>query len=171
MKISGVDGLVIPLALQQDTDPFQIISDILGSPLLRITGQLLILLVIVFWLALVYWTYSDARRRGSVAILWGIVAVIFPFVGTFVYLIVRPPEMLAESRERELELAYLERELRSRVNLCPNCRNMVENDYLICPVCNWELKKSCINCEKPISMEWETCPYCSTDQRSGKKLI
>ncbi|WP_119068230.1 zinc ribbon domain-containing protein [Rubrobacter indicoceani] len=157
--------------LQQDTDPFQIISDVLGSPLLRIAGQLLVLLVIVFWLALVYWTYADAQRRGSVSILWGIVAVVFPFVGTLVYLIVRPPEMLSESRERELELAYLERELRTRVVLCPNCRNTVESDFLLCPVCNWELKKSCTNCERPINMEWETCPYCSTDQRSGEKLI
>lgn len=159
------------LLFQQDADPFQIISDILASPVLRISGQLLALFVIVLWLACVYWTYTDARRRGSISILWGIVAVVFPFLGTIVYLIVRPPELLAESRERELELAYLERELRTRVTLCPNCRNMVENDFLICPVCNWELKKSCSNCEKPINMEWETCPYCSTDQRSGKKLI
>ncbi len=159
------------LLFQQDADPFQIISDFLGSPLLRIVGQLIVLFIIILWLACVYWTYADASRRGSLSILWGVVAVIFPFLGTLVYLIVRPPELLAESRERELELAYLERELRTRVTLCPNCRNMVENDYLICPVCNWELKKSCFNCERPINMEWETCPYCSTDQRSGKKLI
>lgn len=159
------------LLLQQDVDPFRIISDFLSSSFLRIAGQLLLLLVIILWLALVYWTYTDAGRRGSISILWGIVAVVFPFIGTLIYLIVRPPEYLADSRERELELAYLERELRSRITLCPNCRNMVENDYLICPVCNWDLKKPCVNCERPLSMEWDTCPYCGTDQRSGKKLI
>lgn len=161
----------MPIALlQQDTDPFQFISDFLGSPLIRITGQLLLLLAIVLWLALVYWTYTDARRRGTVAVLWGVVAVLFPFVGTLVYLIVRPPEYELDARERELELAVLERELRSRTLLCPNCRSLVEREYLICPECNWELKKPCIECERPMEMKWETCPYCGTDQQSGKKM-
>jgi RNA polymerase subunit RPABC4/transcription elongation factor Spt4 len=103
--------------------------------------------------------------------LWGLVAVIFPYVGTLIYLIVRPHEYLDESRERELETAVLERELRDSVLLCPNCRNMVEKDYLICPTCQWELKKSCVNCDRPLNMEWETCPYCATNQRSGKTTI
>jgi RNA polymerase subunit RPABC4/transcription elongation factor Spt4 len=154
----------------QDTDPFQVITNFLESPVLRIGGQLVLLLFVVLWIALVYWTYTDADRRGAFSILWGIVAVIFPYVGTLVYLIVRPPEYLAESRERELELAVLERELRNNIHLCPNCRNMVEKDFLVCPVCNWELKKACVSCERPMNMEWETCPYCGTDQRSGKKI-
>ena len=156
--------------LQQDADPFRIISDFLNSPILRIAGQLLLLLVVIFWLALVYWTYSDAARRGSLKFLWGLVAIIFPFVGTLIYLIVRPPEYVLESRERELELAVLERELRSRVLLCPNCRALVERDYLICPECNWELKKSCMNCEKPLELGWGTCPYCGTKQQTGEKI-
>lgn len=154
----------------RDSDPFQIITNFLESPVLRIGGQLVLLLFVALWIALVYWTYTDANRRGALSILWGIVAVIFPYVGTLIYLIVRPPEYLAESRERELELAVLERELRSNIHLCPNCRNLVEKDFLICPVCNWELKKPCVNCERPMNMEWETCPYCGTDQRSGKKI-
>ena len=161
----------VALILQaQDSDPFQVISDFLGSPVLRIAGQLVLLLFVVLWVALVYWTYTDASRRGATSLLWGIVAVIFPYVGTLIYLIVRPPEYMVESRERELELAVLERELRENIHLCPNCRNLIENDFLICPVCNWELKKPCVNCEKPLKMEWETCPFCATDQRSGKKL-
>lgn len=160
----------LALLLQQDSDPFQIISDFLGSPILRIAGQLLILLTIILWLALVYWTYTDARRRGSLAILWGIIAVIFPFLGTLVYLIVRPPEYELDARERELELAVLERELRSRALHCPNCRALVEKDYLICPECHLELKKPCVECEKPLDNSWETCPYCGTDQQTGKKM-
>jgi RNA polymerase subunit RPABC4/transcription elongation factor Spt4 len=158
------------LALQQDPDPFQIISDFLESPILRISGQLVLLLFVVLWVSLVYWTYTDASRRGAVSLLWGFVAFIFPFFGTLVYLIVRPHEYLEESRERELELAVLERELRNSVHLCPNCRNMIERDYLICPSCTWELKKACINCDKPLNMEWGMCPYCGIDQRSGKSI-
>lgn len=156
--------------LQQDPNPFQIISDFLSSPVIRIAGQLLLLLTVILWLALVYWTYADARRRGTVAILWAIVAVIFPFLGTLIYLIVRPPEYELEARNRELEVAVLERELRSRVLLCPNCRAFVERDYLICPECNWELKKPCVECERPLEQGWRTCPYCGTDQETGKKM-
>ena len=154
----------------QDADPFEVITNFLESPILRIAGQLVLLLFIILWIALVYWTFTDAGRRGAMSIFWGIVAVIFPYLGTLIYLIVRPPEYLAESRERELELAVLERELRNNIHLCPNCRNLVEKDYIICPVCNWELKRPCVNCERPMNMEWETCPYCGTDQRTGKKM-
>ena len=52
------------LAFQQDPDPFQIISSFLESPILRISGQLVLLLFIVLWVSLVYWTYADASRRG-----------------------------------------------------------------------------------------------------------
>ncbi len=156
--------------LLQDSDPFQVISNFLDSPILRISGQLVVLLFVVVWIALVYWTYTDAGRRGATSVLWGIVAVVFPYVGTSIYLIVRPPEYLDESRERELEMAVLERELRNNTLLCPNCRNLVEKEFLICPMCAWELKKPCINCERPLNQEWGLCPYCGTDQRSGKKM-
>ncbi len=79
--------------LLQDSDPFQIISNFLDSPILRISGQLIVLLFVVLWIALVYWTYTDAGRRGATRVLWGIVAVIFPYVGTLIYLIVRPPRV------------------------------------------------------------------------------
>jgi RNA polymerase subunit RPABC4/transcription elongation factor Spt4 len=156
--------------LLQGSDPFQVISNFLDSPILRISGQLVVLLFVVLWVALVYWTYTDAGRRGATSLLWGIVAVVFPYVGTLIYLIVRPPEYLDESRERELETAVLERELRNNTLLCPNCRNLVEKEFLICPTCAWELKKPCINCDRPLNQEWGLCPYCGTDQRSGKKM-
>ena len=86
------------LFAQQDPDPFRIITEFLASPVLRITAQLILLLFVVVWVALVYWTYTDAGRRGATSVLWGIVAVILPYLGTLIYLIVRPPEFLDESR-------------------------------------------------------------------------
>jgi len=64
--------------------------------------DLLILFLVVVWLALVYWTYADARRRISDPMLIGCAtaASLFPFVGTLVYMIVRPPEYLDDVRER-----------------------------------------------------------------------
>src|ERR671926_1917027 len=73
---------------------------------LNLVVNLLVLFLVVIWLALVYWTYSDARRRIADPMLVGCatVASFFPFVGTIVYMIVRPPEYLDDVRERELEL-------------------------------------------------------------------
>ena len=156
------------LALQ-GVDPFQIVSDVLSSTALRIAVVSMLVVLVVMWLALVYWTYADASRRGAWKILWGAVAVIFPFVGTLVYLIVRPPEYVMDQRERELELAVLERDLRERVNQCPNCRAVVEKDFLMCPECGWELKQPCENCNRPLSLRWNVCPYCETEQDAARQ--
>lgn len=155
--------------MQQGVDPFQIISDVLSSTALRVAVISFLVLMAVLWLALVYWTYADASRRGSWRVLWGVVAVIFPFVGTLLYLIVRPPEYELDRRERELELAVLERDLRERVNQCPNCRSVVERDFLVCPECGWDLKRPCDSCQRPLSLRWSICPYCETEQDATRQ--
>ncbi len=150
--------------LQSGPDPFEAISEILNSPYVRIGLWLVASFFVVLWLSLAYWTFIDADRRGTVRSFWGGVALAFPFLGTLIYLIVRPPEYLLDARERELDLAVLERELKHRVDLCPNCRSVVEKEYLLCPECTWHLKKLCKNCRKPLELSWGTCPYCATTQ-------
>ena len=80
---------------------------------LNLAVNLLILFLVVIWLALVYWTYADARRRiaDGLLVACATAASLFPFVGTVVYLIVRPPEYLDDVRERELEIAAAEARL------------------------------------------------------------
>ena len=74
---------------------------------LNLAVNLLLLFLVVIWLALVYWTWADARRRIADPMLVGCAtaAALFPFIGTIIYLIVRPPEFLDDVRERELEMA------------------------------------------------------------------
>jgi len=160
---------VMPVLLQQDPDPFEIINNVLESNILSTALQVVGVLIIVLWLALVYWTFADALRRGATSWFWGAFALLLPFLGTLIYLIVRPPEYALDARERELELAVLEREVR-RTNVCPNCRNLVEKDYLVCPECGWELKKPCENCERPLELKWSLCPYCGTEQKGSKRI-
>jgi hypothetical protein len=149
------------LLQEEDRDLFRTINDFLNSPVLAIGFRVVLLCFVVLWLALAYWTFADAGRRGTVRFFWGAGALLVPFLGTLIYLIVRPPEYLLDSRERELELAVLERELRQRVNLCPSCRSVVEKEYLLCPECGWDLKKPCETCQKPLNLGWSTCPYCA----------
>src|ERR1700760_1006285 len=128
--------------------------------------DLLILFLVVIWLALVYWTYADARRRLSDPWIIGsaTVASLFPFVGTLVYLIVRPPEYLDDVRERELEIQAAEARLAELgYHLCPHCDYEVEKDFLRCPNCLRKLKDPCKACGKPLDPAWKICPFCETE--------
>ncbi len=156
--------MVYLLSQEEDTDLFQTINDFLNSPVLAIGFRVVILCFVVLWLALAYWTFADAGRRWTVRFFWGAVALLVPLLGTLIYLIVRPPEYLLDSRERELEVAVLERELRQQVSLCPRCQSTVEKEFLLCPECGWDLKKPYEHCQKPLHLAWNTCPYCATMQ-------
>jgi double zinc ribbon protein len=128
--------------------------------------ELVILFLVVIWLALVYWTYADARRRIADPLLIGCatVASLFPFVGTIVYMIVRPPEYLEDVRERELEMQAAEARLAELgYHLCPHCDHEVERDFLRCPHCMRKLKDPCHNCGKPLDPNWRVCPYCEAE--------
>src|SRR5437764_14550738 len=72
---------------------------------LNLVIDLLILFVVVLYFALIYWTYADARRRIADPMLVGcaVAASLFPFVGTIIYMVVRPPEYLEDVHERELD--------------------------------------------------------------------
>ena len=129
--------------------------------------KLVILVLVVVWLALVYWTLSDARRRISDPMIVGCCAFasfLFPFVGTVVYMIVRPPEYLDDVRERELEMQAAEARL-TELNyfLCPHCDYQVEKEFLRCPSCMRKLKDACGTCAKPLDPDWKLCPYCESE--------
>ncbi len=128
--------------------------------------ELLILFLVVIWLALVYWTFADARRRiaDPLLIACATAASLFPYVGTIVYMIVRPPEYLDDVRERELEMQAAEARLAEiGYHLCPHCDYEVEKDYLRCPSCMRKLKDPCRTCGKPLDPAWKVCPYCETE--------
>lgn len=128
--------------------------------------NLLLLFLIVLWLALVFYTYTDAKRRIADPLLVGCAtaASLFPFVGTVVYLILRPPEYLDDIRERELEIAAAEaRLLQMHEMACPFCAFPVEKSFLRCPSCLKRLKEPCATCRKPLDPRWKICPYCEAE--------
>ena len=135
---------------------------------LGLVVNLLILFLIVVYLALIYWTYLDARRRieDPVLIACATAASVFPYLGTVVYTILRPPEFLEDREERELELRAAELELRQRIeNSCPHCEYPIEKTYLRCPNCERRLRSPCRKCHKPLDPRWGLCPYCETEVR------
>jgi len=133
---------------------------------LSLVIDLLILFVVVLYFALIYWTYADARRRIFDPMLVGCAtaASLFPFVGTIVYMILRPPEYLEDVRERELEMQAAEARLHDLDHgLCPHCDYRVERDFVRCPSCLRKLKERCVSCSRPLDQAWTICPYCETE--------
>jgi hypothetical protein len=91
-------------------------------------------------------------------------ASLFPFVGTVVYLIVRPPEYLEDVRERELEIAAAEARLATLEHVhCQYCGFEVEKDFLRCPSCLRRLREPCTVCSRPLDPRWKICPYCEAE--------
>jgi double zinc ribbon protein len=131
--------------------------------------SLIILFLVVIWLALIYWTYSDAKRRIADPMLVGCATLcsFFPFLGTIIYTIVRPPEYLDDARERELEIAAAEARLAQLDQGCPYCGFRVEKSFLRCPSCLRRLKEPCQTCGKPLDPLWKICPYCEAEIAAG----
>jgi hypothetical protein len=132
---------------------------------LNLAATLVLLLLIVLWLALIVYTYLDARRRigDPFLVACATIASFFPYIGTAVYTIVRPPEFLEDAHERELEIKAAELRVRQlREQSCPNCEYPVEKNYLRCPNCQRRLKDPCPTCGEPVDPRWGLCPYCET---------
>jgi hypothetical protein len=137
---------------------------------LNLVATLFLLMLVVLWLALIVYTYLDARRRISDPFLvaCATVASFFPFIGTAVYAIVRPPEYLEDAHERELEIKAAELRVRQlSEQSCPSCEYPVERNYLRCPNCQQRLKDPCPTCSKPVDPRWGLCPYCETKLGGG----
>jgi hypothetical protein len=132
---------------------------------LNLAVTLFILMIVVVWLALIVYTYLDARRRISDPFLVACATVgsFFPYIGTAVYAIVRPPEFLEDAHERELEIRAAELRVRQLTEAsCPKCEYPVEKSFLRCPQCQNRLKDPCQSCGKPVDPRWALCPYCET---------
>ncbi len=144
---------------------FGTVHGALTSTPFQIAGNLTVVLAIVFWLGLAYWMVRDARRRikdpwliGSAALL----GIAVPYLGAVIYLLVRPPETIAEAHARELEVRALAERLNGRDERCPVCRTGTEPTFLVCPVCTTQLRQPCRTCDAALEPLWQMCPYCAT---------
>lgn len=134
---------------------------------INLVVTMLVFFMVVIWLSLVYYTYADARRRVTDGLLVACAttgAFLFPFVGTIIWAIVRPPEYLEDVHERELEIRAAEvRVMRSEDERCPFCDAVVDREFLRCPECMRRLREPCAECSKPLNRRWRVCPYCEAE--------
>jgi RNA polymerase subunit RPABC4/transcription elongation factor Spt4 len=124
----------------------------------------LIAYILALWIALAIWAFYDIRTRTNdilVQLFSVLLVLLFSVFGLILYLFLRPKETLAEANVLALEEeSYLaESESMSR---CSNCQHRLEKDYLICPICQMELRKRCSGCRNLTDLNWNACAYCGT---------
>ncbi len=114
------------------------------------------------WLSFIIWAFRDMRLRSRdpfAQLLAALLVAALPGVGIIIYLILRPPETLAEAYERALEEEALLQEIEERP-ACPGCSRMVREDWILCPYCHTRLKKACPDCNSLMALNWNLCPFC-----------
>jgi len=157
---------VLSLVAAENDSLFGGLRDFFDSDTWIVVRNLGLFFAVVFWLAVAYWVFKDARRRIEDPWLVGmatILGLVPPFVGAFIYMLFRPPEYLEDVRERELEIKAMEESLgRGGQQHCPVCRADIDESFLVCPVCTTRLRQACVSCKQPLEPLWQVCPYCET---------
>lgn len=134
----------------------------------------------VVWIALIVWVAKDISHRSQsrlLQILCVLIMVLFTPFWVFLYLLIRPGKSLYESYTSEIEenLWILSEIVEERIgqektsDMCPECMEDIESDFIICPSCKYELKNTCVECHKEIRKTWKVCPYCQTKQKNKKE--
>jgi RNA polymerase subunit RPABC4/transcription elongation factor Spt4 len=123
--------------------------------------------VVALWISLVIWAFRDMRARSRDAfaqLLAAVMIFVLGPVGAILYLLLRPRETLAEKYERSLEEEALLQDIEGR-QVCPGCKQPIESDYVLCPICHTRLRQPCVHCERLIHTRWSLCPYCASSQK------
>ncbi len=119
-------------------------------------------LLAALWISLVLWSFRDMRARSRdpfAQVLAALVVAALPGIGLLIYVILRPPETLAEAYERALEEEALLQEIEERP-ACPGCSRQIEKGWLLCPHCHTRLRKKCADCDELMDLHWNLCPHC-----------
>ncbi|HET9052085.1 MAG TPA: zinc ribbon domain-containing protein [Candidatus Dormibacteraeota bacterium] len=121
----------------------------------------------VLWIALAYWVVRDSRLRTESAgftVFSAFLVLGLPYLGTLIYLVVRPPHTLDEERALELEAAALvEPPVIATERPCPTCGREIEKDFVMCPYCRTQFARRCRSCGRWLRLGWRLCPYCAED--------
>ena len=139
-----------------------LLSQLITPEIQAALSGVVVVLVILYILSIV-WVCRDAYQRGTLWYVWGIVALI-PLLGVIAYCLLRPSMLLIDRDEQELEIALREHELQ-HYGTCPTCNAHIDRDFIVCPICDTQVRNVCPNCHRPLDADWQVCPYCRTHVR------
>lgn len=127
--------------------------------------------VVALWFVLIVWTFRDieTRSKSVVTQVFSTLLVVLFFVpGVLLYMILRPKETLDVAFQRSLEEEYLLQDL-EELPVCMNCQHYVEDDFMLCPHCQTQLREACTHCARLVDLRWNLCPYCGTEQARSQE--
>ena len=131
------------------------------TPQVRMVLTMIGVAIVMLYLLSIVYVIKDSRARGSQAWwAWSIISLI-PLVGLVAYLILRPSSYAIDRDEQELEIALREHELQ-HYGTCPTCGAPIDRDFIVCPMCDTQVRNVCPNCHRPLDADWHVCPYCRT---------
>jgi len=130
------------------------------TPEVKLAIQAIVVVIGVFYLISIIWVVRDSYLRGANPVIWGLIGLV-PFIGAFFYAMMRPPMLLSDKDEQNLDFALKQRQLMN-YGECGKCGYPVEREYLMCPRCSTQLKNECKRCAHALNPEWQVCPYCCT---------
>jgi hypothetical protein len=123
--------------------------------------ELLGLYFVFLYLATVVWVYKDITTRSN-SILVAIASTLFVLVGNLpalvIYLLIRPERTLDDNKTNDLFYASV---LDKSITSCPDCHNLVRQDYKFCPNCSAEVQQHCANCGELVNPLWRHCASCN----------
>jgi hypothetical protein len=150
------------------------VGDVLGSPIVQATLQLIVAYVVIIWLASAFWASQDVRRRTPLIIAPYLVAgaiilatPIFFVLALAVYRIVRPGETITEAAERRLSELAIAQELDRPT--CQGCGSRVDGEWVACPRCATTLRTDCERCGRLVELAWTICPWCAGERCTGER--
>ncbi len=131
--------------------------------ILTVAGITVTAYVLALWVAMIVWTYRDARSRMVHPITRvGATAVVafFNIPGLLLYLAVRPPESLADTYNRQLEARAFLHDI-EKEDICASCQRAIQTSFIACPYCRAKLQEPCDDCGRSLKEAWTICPYCT----------
>ncbi len=135
------------------------------GPLLDVLKWVFGIYIVLLWMATVIWTYRDIHARHEEALLQVLavsMALLIPFAGLGVYMMLRPRQTISDRYERSLEEEYLRHDIEEQF-VCPQCQRGIDHEFILCPHCHTALRRRCISCDHVIDLTWSICPYCGDD--------
>lgn len=139
----------------------ELINELL-TPELKLALALIAVFIVMMYLMSVIYVVRDARRRGSSAwFVWMLLSLLLPGVGLVMYMVMRPSTYVVDREEQALDIALREHQL-SKYGVCPNCGGQIDEDFIVCPICDTQVRNVCPSCHRPLNANWKVCPYCRT---------
>ena len=120
---------------------------------------------VAVWLGSVVWTARDASRRcndPSLRVVSAAAAMLVPFVGAALYVLIRPCEERLDVEARRLRVRMLQSAFSEPAAKCAACSFPVEPDFRCCPRCGESLREACSGCGGLVRRTWTACPWCAT---------